>query len=512
MHGPVAIMSVAAARGRYAFINEPFARMLGMSMAELDAADPYQVWLDVTHPEDLGPERQAIQQMAAGEIDRFQFEKRLLHRQHGYRWVKADAVAGRDAEGRLEILTVFFTDIEASHSEAKARSELESQLRQAQRLGALGKLAGGVAHDFNNRLLIIMGHTELLRRGLPEGSPLAPHADTVLTSAHRAAELTRQLLAYSRRQVLKPESFDLNQTVDRLRRMLERLIGDDIELVTVLGAKHPIYSDPGQIEQVILNLVLNARDAMPGGGRLTLETADSDAADTLSVTLIVRDTGVGIAPEILPRIFEPFFTTKAVGQGTGLGLSTVEGIVSQSGGTTEVRSQLGRGTDVLIRLPRARNAPAKPRYQSQAAAARDGNFETVLVCDDDDGVRNLLVNVLGLRAYTILQARNGRDALEVAKNHVGHIQLLVTDVVMPELGGVDLARELRSVRPTLPVLFVSGYTDDAAFLAAPLEPDTFFLPKPFLPADLTQMVCSILERRRAEGPASELERAVSRER
>jgi CheY-like chemotaxis protein len=357
-----------------------------------------------------------------------------------------------------------------------------------------------VAHDFNNRLVIIMGYAEVLKNSLPPGSEGVHQANMVLSSSQRAAELTRQLLAYSRRQALKPHAFDLNETVDRMRLLLERLIGDDIELVTTLRARNPVFSDPGQIEQVILNLAFNARDAMPNGGRLTLETRDQaigpgaafDLAPGTYVALIVRDTGTGIPQEIVPRIFEPFFTTKELGKGTGLGLATVEGIVRQSGGGIQVETREAAGTTFNVLLPRARaldRITAVPRLEPPKQLHR---FESLLVCDDDDEVRELLASVLRIRAYHVLEARNGQHALEVAATHGGPIDLLITDLVMPELSGTQLAAELRKSHSTLKVLFISGYTEDEKVLSGALDPGDQFLAKPFLPGELARAVLGML--------------------
>jgi CheY-like chemotaxis protein len=290
--------------------------------------------------------------------------------------------------------------------------------------------------------------------------------------------------------------------------LLERLLGPDIELSTVLGASHTILADAGQIEQVILNLAINGRDAMPQGGKLSLETASltlSEDQGTLRagdyVSLRVSDSGQGIAADVLPRIFEPFFTTKEVGQGTGLGLAMVEGIVSQSGGDVQVESKLNEGTVFTIRLPRAQGKlPALAETKVEAAqVARGPHFETVLVCDDDSGVRELIANVLRLRGYVVLEANNGRHALEVLEEaHTGEVQLLVTDLVMPELGGIELARRMRERMPALKVLFISGFAEQTAYLSGPMEPRTHFMAKPFLPSELTHTVCSILEPQTAD--------------
>ena len=314
---PIGIMRVSATRGQYVFLNAAFAELLGRDRAVLSSSDPYQVWLDVTHPDDLEPERRELERLGRGECDRFRMEKRFVRPDGEARWVLVEVVASRTADRRLDAITGFFVDIHEQKRASAAEQELSAELRHNQKLEALGRLAGGIAHDFNNRLLIILGYTELIRRELPKGTELDEFAGFVLESANRASELTRQLLAYSRRQVLSPRVFDLNRTVDSMRRLLERVIGEHIELRTELSAERPIFSDPGQIEQVILNLVLNARDAMPSGGRLGLCTRDVTipagrvgalpAGDY--VVLEVSDTGEGIGAQDLGRIFEAFYSS-----------------------------------------------------------------------------------------------------------------------------------------------------------------------------------------------------------
>ena len=292
----------------------------------------------------------------------------------------------------------------------------------------------------------------------------------------------------------------MNDTVAGMRNLLSRVIGEDIELVTVLGAKHLVFADAGQIEQVVLNLVLNARDAMPDGGRLLAETRDVHVEGSNEqfaagdyVALVVEDTGGGMPASVLSHIFEPFFTTKEVGAGTGLGLSTVDGIVRQSGGSVLVDSEVGRGTRFTVLLPRADAADKNDEEPRKAAPLPElVRFETVLVCDDDDDVRQLLVDLLRIRAYQVLEARDGAHALEVAAAHAGDIDLLITDLVMPEFGGAELARRLRAHHPKLRVLYVSGYTDDRQLLSGDLETGTLFLSKPFMPADLVCAVSSLL--------------------
>lgn len=497
---PVGIMCTSHAEGKYVFSNPAHAGFLGYTPDEIVASDPHERWIQITHPEDWERERRDFQRLAQGEIECFTSERRCVSKTGEIRWARVSVAGVRDGEGRLSHICVYFVDTSEHHAALEAREKLEAQLRQSQKLEALGRLAGGVAHDFNNRLVIIMGYAELLRRSLKAGDVQAHQAEMVLQSAKRAAELTRQLLAYSRRQVLKPTAFDLNLAVEGMRRLLERLIGDDIELVTVCGARGLVYSDSGQIEQVILNLALNARDAMARGGRLTIETRDRSVETTDDaqippgkyVELIVADTGAGIPEDALPRIFEPFFTTKEIGLGTGLGLATVEGIVRQSGGTVQVESRLGSGSTFTVCLPRA-EAPAAsrppPRLEDPVETLQS---ETVLVCDDDEGVRKLVIDVLTLRTYTVLEAQHGADALRVAREHEGVIHLLVTDLVMPGMSGTELAAELCKTYPALKVLYISGYTDDVNVLSGTLDGGARFLSKPFLPGELVRVVRSLL--------------------
>ena len=505
---PLAMACVSGAEGRYVFVNAPYARLLGMSPDELMRADAYEVWVNTARPQDFAIEHQAAGRLASGEIDQFQLDRPYIVQGREPRWVRSTVVAGRDSSGRMSLLMKFLRDIEEERAAVLAKEQSAAQLQQAQKLDALGKLAGGVAHDFNNRLLIILGYTEMLRRELPPGSPLVGHADIVLGSAQRGAELTRQLLAYSRHQVLKPKSFDVNETVERMRQLLAKLIGDRVRLSINLQAKHPVYSDPGQIEQVILNLAINARDAMPDGGALVMATSDevlpagNDAglAPGSYVKLAVTDNGAGIPGDVLPRIFEPFFTTKPVGQGTGLGLSMAQGIVEQSRGAITVASRLGEGTTFTVHLPRGTDVAEPRSFKAVHGTPRASPFETVMVCDDDDDVRGLLSRILRLRGYTIVEARNGKQALAMAAEGFGlgtesslSIDLLVTDVVMPELGGVDLAAELRKRNPALRVLFVSGYTDRPDLASETRQPRASYLAKPFAPAELTRAVFELLE-------------------
>nr|MDA8121055.1 ATP-binding protein [Deltaproteobacteria bacterium] len=350
------------------------------------------------------------------------------------------------------------------------RRKLEEQLRQSQKMEAVGRLAGGVAHDFNNLLTVINGYGEILLRRIGEDSTLRREVDEIRKAGERASMLTRQLLAFSRRQVLQPKVLDLNATVSGMTTMLRRLIGEDIDLRILPGeGLGRVKADPGQVEQIILNLVLNARDAMPGGGRLTIETGNAILDGTFSsklpqaaagphVLLAVSDTGVGMSEDTQGHLFEPFFTTKERGKGTGLGLSTVYGIVNQSQGYIYVYSELGKGTTVKVYLPRVAE---EAETASPVSAPAPHGTETVLVAEDERQVREFITRILSAKGYRVLSAGDGFEALRLVRNSGDPVDLLVTDVVMPGMGGRELASRVKAARPGTRVLFVSGYTDTA---------------------------------------------------
>ncbi len=388
--------------------------------------------------------------------------------------------------------------------EVTARRRLEEQFRQAQKMEAIGTLAGGVAHDFNNLLTVILGYSDLLLGNLTSDAPMREPIVEIHTAGERARALTRQLLTFSRQQVLEPKVLDLNAVVADMEKMLRRLIGEDVELATVLEpGLARIESDPGQLEQVLLNLSVNARDAMPGGGRITIETRnvilDSDSADRPSslhpgeyVLLVVRDTGVGMAPQTKARIFEPFFTTKDPGHGTGLGLAVVHGVVAQSGGHIEVDSELGEGTVFEVYLPAVAEQPSTVKANSAALLLPRGH-ETILLVEDEAAVRELASHILASCGYAVLAAANGLEAMQVAEGHAGPIDLLVSDVVMPHLGGRELAERLRAIKPGLKVLFMSGYADQAVVRHGVQRAEHPFLQKPFTPIGLAQGVRDALD-------------------
>jgi len=383
---------------------------------------------------------------------------------------------------------------------------LEDQLRQAQKMEAVGRLAGGVAHDFNNLLTAILGSVELLLRELAPASPLRQDATEIKKAGERAAVLTRQLLAYSRRQVLNPEVLDLNRVVADMDRMLRRLIGEDVDLVTRLAPDlGNVRADRGQIEQVLVNLVLNARDAMPQGGKLTIETANVEldpgyvethegAKPGAYALLAVSDTGAGMDAETAAHLFEPFFTTKEVGKGTGLGLATAYGIVKQSDGYIMVYSEPGHGTTFKIYLPRAA-APgaASPVPPAPPVKATARGSETILVVEDEEAVRSLSRRALEASGYTVLAAADGPDAVRLLERYGGPIHLVLTDVIMPGMNGRELAQRLVQRRPGLRVLYMSGYPGDAIVHRGALEPGMAFLQKPFMPEDLARKVREVLD-------------------
>jgi PAS domain S-box-containing protein len=472
-------------------------------------------WVRRIHPDDRDPVMQIYRAAIADGRDH-EFEYRSIAADGREVWLRDIVHVVRDADGRpttLRGLTVDLTELKRSE---RALHQSEEQLRQAQKMDAVGKLAGGIAHDFNNLLMVIRGDSDLMLRRLAPGHSLRRNAEGIRDAADQAATLTRQLLAFSRKQVMAPRLVDLNGIVASIHAMLQRLLGETINLVTVtapdLGG---VKADPGQMEQMILNLCVNARDAMPDGGRLTVRTANVDldeaAAARLSdarpgpyVLLEVGDTGVGMDAETRSHLFEPFFTTKEQGKGTGLGLSTVYGTVKQSGGHISVESEPGRGSTFTVYLPRvaapvasaertAADAPAARAGASSEVVLTPGRGETILLVEDAQRVRAVVREILEMSGYVVLEARQGAEALEVSNRHAGTIHLLVTDVVMPQMSGRELAQRLATLRPELKVLYMSGYTDDAIVRHGVLAAGIAFLSKPFTPDALALKVREVLD-------------------
>ncbi|HTT65359.1 MAG TPA: ATP-binding protein [Bryobacteraceae bacterium] len=384
------------------------------------------------------------------------------------------------------------------------RKQLEEQLRQAQKMEAVGMLAGGIAHDFNNLLTIINGYSQMLLGNLREDDDNRSSVEQIIKAGERAADLTRQLLTFSRRQVVRPKVLDLNVVMAGAAVMLRRLIGEHIELRIVAGPDlGKVHADRGQIEQVIMNLAVNSRDAMPNGGSLILETQNVQLEEThlaprvtlkpgAYVMLAVTDTGAGMDAHTRSHLFEPFFTTKAQGHGTGLGLSTVYGIVKQSGGGIIVYSEPGQGTCVKIYFPAVHEEVTEDVTDSVPAEASTGS-ETILLVEDEEAVRKLVRRTLEKRGYRLLVAASGPEALNLAGRHQGPLHLLITDVVMPQMGGRELAQRLQGLRPGIQVLYISGYTESTIVRGGSLNKDELFLQKPFTPATIARRVRELLD-------------------
>ncbi len=383
------------------------------------------------------------------------------------------------------------------------RRRSEEQLRTSQKLDAIGRLAGGVAHDFNNVLTVILNHAEVALGAVAPDAPLHGSLVAIQEAAQRAAALTRQLLAFNRRQAVRPQVVDLNVLVRGFADMLHRVLGEDIDLVLSLDPNvAPVEVDPTQIDQVIMNLAVNARDAMPRGGSLTLSTAGvaldpahrpRGGAASAFVRLTVTDTGAGMDPGTMAHLFEPFFTTKERGSGTGLGLSTVFGIVKQSGGHVTVSSEPGKGTSFEINLPRSTALPAPPPRRADERTSSERGTETILVLEDEDALLRICTLVLAAAGYTVLGAASGAEALRACEEHEGTIHLALSDIIMPGMSGVGFARRLRALRPETKVLYMSGYTDDALASHGVAERDVPLLGKPFTGEQLRQKVREVLD-------------------
>jgi two-component system, cell cycle sensor histidine kinase and response regulator CckA len=411
--------------------------------------------------------------------------------------VDVETSAAPFQEDGVPAIQVVFRDI-------SDRKKLQEQFHQAQKMEAIGKLAGGIAHDFNNLLTVISGYSDILIAPLPAHDPMRGFLHEIQKAGERAAHLTRQLLAFSRKAVVEPRVLDLNSLVTETEKMLRRLIGEDISLTTTLArALGQVKADAGQVEQVIVNLAVNARDAMPQGGKLTIETCNVELGNEYAmlhpevkpgayVMLAVSDTGSGMSQETKARIFEPFFTTKGLGQGTGLGLATVYGIVKQSEGHLDVHTDLGRGTSFKIYLPSVNGNQSSSKSNHGVKIAPHGK-ETILLVEDEESVRRMTKLALRSLDYTVLEAENGEQAIRVCEQHKQPIHLLMTDVVMPQMGGRQVAERLTACRQGIKVLFVSGYTDDAVVRHGVLQAEVAFLQKPFTQMGLARKVREVLD-------------------
>jgi two-component system, cell cycle sensor histidine kinase and response regulator CckA len=477
------------------YLSPGYERVWGRSVESL-LADPAS-FLDAVHPEDR-PRMQHAQSLAP-DVD-YDEEYRIIRPDGTVAWIRDRAFEIRDGDGRRVARTGFAMDVtEAKH--------LEAQLRQAQKMEGLGRLAGGIAHDFNNMLTLIEGYGGLALAKLSAGGDATAEVREMLQAGERAAELTRRLLTFSRHRPPRSGTACVNEVVADMQELLRRLIGEDIVVTTALdpaAAGLAVAVDPVELGQVVMNLAVNARDAMPGGGDLAITTrmarveagtlpARAGARPGEHVVLVVRDTGTGMTPETLDQAFDPFFTTKPPGEGTGLGLATVYGIVEQAGGHVALRSAPGDGTEVTVHLPvtEAVQPAGAPSTVDKASSPRAG--ETILVVEDEPALRALVALVLREAGYTVLEAGSGEEALRVADAHAGELHLLLTDVVMPGMPGPALAARMRDRRPGLRTIFVSGYPDRAEG-GAPAPEDGAFVPKPFSPQVLVHTVRGLLDK------------------
>jgi len=479
------------------YVNPAFEALTGYSPGELMGQTPRVLKSGQQAPELY---RELWQSILSGSVFRCTM---VNQKKNGEIFVAEKVITPlRDGEG---LITHFISN----DRDITDRRRLENQLQQAQKMDAIGLLAGGVAHDFNNLLMVISSYAELMLDSLAPQHPLRHNVDEIQKASRRAADLTRQLLAFGRKQMQTLQLLDLNSIIEEINKMLPRLIGEDIELEFVPGKKlGRVKADPVQIEQVLMNLAANARDAMPKGGRLVIETASVQLDDAYVqahsivppgeyVLLTVTDSGEGISPEHLSHIFEPFYTTKEEGEGTGLGLATVYGIVKQNSGFIWVYSERGLGTTFKIYLPRARDARVVPQLALPVEGYL-GGCETLLLAEDEPAVRQSTREFLSLNGYIVLEAKNGAEAVAVAREYKGPIHLMVTDVVMPQMGGARLAGELALERPDMKVLFVSGYAETTVQRHGAIDVTTRFLQKPFSLRTLARKIREVLD---ADAPA-----------
>lgn len=478
-------------RGRYVYVNRAFEQYVGKPSAEILGKTPAELW-----PTESAQELIAADQVVLSTgrpLERY--ETTALPGRETKEWLAA-RFPFRDRKRKAFVGCVLIDVTE--------RKSLEEQLRQSQKMEAVGRLAGGIAHDFNNLLTIIAGYSELLLGSGAVVEEQRSKIEEIKKAGERAALLTRQLLAFSRKQVLAPRVLNLNTVIENLRKMIDRLIGEDIEFATIpFGALGKVKADPGQVEQIIMNLVVNARDAMPTGGMLTIETANVEFDEEYArshvpsvpghyVMVAVGDTGTGMEPEVQKHIFEPFFTTKETGKGTGLGLATAYGIVKQSGGFIWVYSEVGVGTVFKIYFPRVLEQDELPTTIQHEPGQLKGT-ETILVAEDEVALRTLICETLERFGYKVLLAADGKEAVRLSEQCDEPIHLLIADVVMPRMSGREVAEQVTAARPKIEVLYVSGYTDDAIIQRGAIGPNKAFLQKPFTPAALARKVRQILE-------------------
>jgi two-component system cell cycle sensor histidine kinase/response regulator CckA len=486
--------------GQHLFVNQKLVEMFGYDKAEEIVGKPLSV---IVHPDDLKRVKEIALRRQKGEVVPSRYEFKGI-RKNG-ELIDTEVSATKTIYRGEVVSLIYLRDITERKRAEKEMGALQEQLRQSQKMEAIGRLAGGIAHDFNNLLTVIKGYSQLSYIELKEGDPLRGNIDEIQNATERAASLTQQLLAFSRRQVMEMKILDLNTLLRDLDKMLRRVIGEDIELVTLLAEDlGRIKADPGQIQQVIMNLAVNSRDAMPNGGKLTIETANVELDESYArshvdvkpgryVMFSVSDTGVGMTPEVRERIFEPFFTTKEKGKGTGLGLSTAYGIVKQSGGNIWVYSEPGKGTTFKIYLQRG-DEPLEELREKMIGEELPCGKETVLVVEDEEKVRKLIVEILARQGYRVLEASDADEALLIHEKHDGPIHLTLVDVVMPGMSGSELAKRLASLNPKMRILYMSGYTDNTIVHHGVLEKGVNYIQKPFTMEGLARKVREVLDK------------------
>lgn len=485
-------ISLVDGSGKVLYSSHAISPIFGYSLEERMGKSVFEF----IHPEESAQVLHTFKKLLAQPYGSASIELRYRHKDGSWRWIEALGTNLLE-DPSVQAVAINYRDI-------TERRQLMEQLFLAQKMEAVGRLAGGVAHDFNNLLTAILGYSDMVLEKLPRGSVLSRYTSEIKRAGERAASLTRQLLAFSRLQVMSPRVLDLNVVIEEMSRMLRRVIGEDVTLTTSPGAGlERVKVDPSQVEQVILNLAVNARDAMPEGGELRIRTSNARFAEDFIaegvrvqagsyVALEVTDTGCGMDSETSARVFEPFFTTKEKGKGTGLGLSTVYGIVKQSGGYIWVSSEPQKGTTFKIYLPGLEEAAA-PAKAADAPVQIDRGSETILLVEDETNVRELLCGMLRSKGYEVLEAARGEEALALGKNHSQPIHLIVTDMVMPQMNGRELARRLCALHPESNVLYMTGYAGNKIGAIDVLENDVAFIHKPFSAEALSQKVRSILD-------------------
>jgi two-component system cell cycle sensor histidine kinase/response regulator CckA len=479
--------------------NRAYCRFLGYTEGELIG----RTFLEVTHPEDREIGLTEIRGLLAGDVDRAQVVKRYLRKDGGVVWGELTMTVMRDSARRALFFLTVVSDITERKRAELERARLEDQIRQAQKMESIGRLAGGVAHDFNNMLQAILGNVDFALTAAPPDGPLREYLGEIRKSAERSADLTRQLLAFARRQTISPKVLDLNDTVGGMLKMLHRLIGENLQLRWIPGPRvWPVKVDPSQVDQILANLTVNARDAIDGSGCVTLETRNAvlsaddvpehaECAPGEYVALVVSDTGRGLTAEARAHLFEPFFTTKEPGRGTGLGLSTVFGIMRQNNGFIDVHSEPGHGTTFRLYFPRAE--AEGPVVKAPPALKASGGTETILLVEDEEQVLALGRQILEKAGYSVLAAPTPAAGLELAARCPGTIHILVSDVVMPDMNGSELLARLRPAHPGMKCLFMSGYTADVIADHGVLDDAIQFLQKPFTASALSEKVRQVLD-------------------